>query len=150
MPNIGLQLLVSRDLTATDGGNVNAAPVHLEFVPDKLVVGFAATTTGSPTTYEVRMGIEGSFDGSTWFQLLRLGDITNAAVGPRFVRLPGAAAAADAAAAALSLGASSAGGTITADAPWPRMIRGVSRLATLSGGTAPHVLPVLFIQGAAA
>ena len=150
MPNLQLQIVTSRTISATDGANVNSAPTILEYVPDKLVIGYACVTTGGPTTYECRAGIEGSFDGSTWFQLLRIGDITNAATGPRFIRLPGIAAGADAAAAALSLGASSAGGTITADAPWPRQIRGVTRLATLSGGSSPTVSPLIFIQGAAA
>lgn len=147
MPAIDTKILVSRDITATDGANVNATPVVLEAIPDALAIGYVATTTGGPTTYECRIGVEGSFDGVTWFQLLRVGDITNAATGPRFIRLPGITAAADAAGAALSLGASSAGGTITFDAPWPRLIRGVSRLATLSGGSSPHVLPTLFLQG---
>jgi hypothetical protein len=138
-------LLLSRDITATDGAQVNGSPIVIPQMARMGVVGWAVTTTGTPTTYDCRGAIEGSFDGVTWFQLLRCADITNAAQGPRFTRLPFSAAASDATVAASALGSASASAVIV-DGPWPRQLRGVSKLQTLTGGTTPHILPVLFFQ----
>jgi hypothetical protein len=137
--------LISRDLTATDGAPVFEA-INLGMC-SLAVATFAVTTSGTPTTFAMRAAIEGSVDGgTTWHQLLRFGDITNAAASSRYARFPGVVTAAEAAVAASALTGASASGVIGADCPWPALIRGGSMLATLTGGSSPHILPVVTLD----
>jgi hypothetical protein len=86
----------------------------------------------------VRCAIEVSVDGVNWHQVARFPDQTAVGGAARVARLPGAAAAAEAAEAASALNTAS-GAAVLADGVMPVMVRAVTKLQTLTGGTAPTV-----------
>lgn len=100
---------------------------------------FIVSTTGSPTTYDARACIETSTNGTTWHQVLRFKDITNAATANQFVRLPGITAAASADFVTSDTGGTAAASATIVDAPWPVLVRAITNLETLTGGTSPTV-----------
>lgn len=112
------------------------------------VASLIVSTTGSPTGYAVNARIDGSVDGgTTWQQLLRFKDVTNAASSNQYVRLSGvtAPASSDYALAAID---TAAGSAVIVDTPWPTLLRAVTELKTLSGGTAPTVSIAVYVQPA--
>lgn len=138
--------LSSRDLVAVDGAPVNGTAESLGQVPVRIVAGYVVSTTGTPTTWDMRAAIEASFDGGTnWHQVLRFKDLTNAVTANQIVRASGLTAIASADVAASALGSAAAAATVV-EPPWPIMVRAVTKLQTLTGGTAPHILSAVYLQ----
>lgn len=138
--------LASNDQTGTDGAQVNQTAITLGRMPEKIVAIFTVSTTGSPTTWDSRAAIEASIDGgTTWHQVVRFKDLTNAVTALQIVRGSGqtAIASADVAAAALNGAAAAA---VVVDTPWPLMLRAVTKLQTLTGGSSPHVISKVFLE----
>lgn len=139
--------LVQRDITSTDGGNVNAAAVAFGKSIKQIVTTFVVTTTGSPTTYDMRAAIEATVDGGTnWFQVCRFADITNAVTSNRVFRSAGLAVAGESAQAGAALTNAQTSPGTGLDCPWPVQVRAVTKLVTLSGGASPHVLATVTIE----
>lgn len=138
--------LSSRDLAATDGAPVNGTTETLEKVPVSIVAGYIVTTTGTPATWDMRAAIEASFDGGTvWHQVLRFKDLTNAVTANQIVRGYGQTAIASADVTASVLG-NAAAAAVVVEPPWPIVVRAVTKLQALTGGTAPHVLSAVYLQ----
>src|SRR4051812_10032975 len=130
--------LASRDLTVVDGAPVNGTAQALTRVPEKLVASFLVSVTGGPTTYDMRAAIEASVDGgTTWHQVVRFKDITNAQTLNQIVRALAQAAISSADIVASVLG-NAAAAAVLFEPPWPVLVRGVTKLQTLTGGTTPH------------
>jgi hypothetical protein len=132
--------LASRDITAVDGAPVPAAPIVLPRLPLAIVASHVVTVTGAPATFDMRAAIEASPDGgTTWYQVVRFKDITNAAALSQIVRgySVTAISAADIVASVLGNAAAAA---VLFEPPWEIVLRAVTKLQTLTGGTSPHVL----------
>lgn len=140
--------VITRTVSATDGAQVNGSSFRLENQPGPVTVGVVVTTTGTPTTYDARTAIEGSVDGgTTWFQLIRMADVTNAAPNARYARLGGLGAASESAPGVSALAGAAASATISFDAPWPSVVRVVTKLQTLTGGSTPTVTWTVVVEG---
>lgn len=129
-------LLADRTPVAADGAPVASSQVRLN--GQSLYVEFEYTVTGAPTAVEVRAGIDGSIDGVNWHQLVRFPDQSSTSSAKRVARLPAQAAAAEAAVAASALDTASAAAVLS-DGALPLMLRAVTKLQTLTGGTSPSV-----------
>ena len=138
--------LSSRDITATDGSPVNGTAISLPSIPQSVVATHVVTTTGTPTTYDMRGAVEASVDGgTTWHQVMRFKDITNAAAASQIIRGLGQTAIASADIAASNLG-NAAASAVVVDTPYPTMLRAVTKLQTLTGGTTPHILSSVVLE----
>jgi hypothetical protein len=139
--------LIQRDITTADGATVNGAAVSFGKSVKQVVATFVVTTSGSPTTYDMRAALEASVDGGTnWYQMARFADITNAVTNNRLVRAMGATAGAESAQGVSNLASAQTSPGTVVDAPWPVMIRCVSKLSALTGGASPHVLATVTIE----
>ena len=146
-PRSSVYTLSARDLTATDGSPVNGTAIVLPRMASRVVASHVVTTSGSPTGYDMRAAIEVSFDGgTTWHQVLRFKDITNAAALSQTVRC-GANTTLSEDIATSSLG-TTASTAVTTQLPWASMMRAVTKLQTLTGGTAPHILSSVLLEAA--
>lgn len=112
------------------------------------VASLIVSTTGSPTGYAVNARIDGSLDGgTTWQQLLRFKDVTNTQTLNQYVRLSGVTAPASSDYALGAIDSAAASATVV-DTPWPTLLRAVTELKTLTGGTAPTVNIAVYVQPA--
>lgn len=138
--------LASRDITAVDGAPVNATAIPLSRIAELIVATHIVTVTGGPTTYDMRAAIEASLDGgTTWHQVARFKDVTNAATASQIIRASGITAIGSADVAASNL-ANAAAAAVVAETPWPLLLRAVTKLQTLTGGTTPHVLSAVSLE----
>jgi hypothetical protein len=129
-----------------DGAPVAAATVSLTRVAEDVIASFVVSTTGGPTTYDMRAAIEITVDGgTTWHQVCRFKDITNAQTLNQIVRASGLAAISSADIAASALGSAAAAAAV-ADSPWPASVRAVTKLQTLAGGATPHVIALVTLE----
>ena len=119
-------------IAAADAAPVNGTTYKWPWNNAWIHVKVSIDTAG--TTRDARVAIEGSADGSTWHQLVRITDVTGATTVNRIIRLGGAAASTvDAAAAASDL--TGASGAATVNGPLPRYLRAVTQLQATNGCT---------------
>jgi hypothetical protein len=138
--------LASRDVTAVDGAPVNGTAITLGRIPEKIVATFIVSTTGTPTTYDMRAAIEASVDGgTTWHQVVRFKDNTNAATPSQIVRAASQTAIGSVDIAASALGSAAAAAVVT-EPPYPVTLRAVTKLQTLTGGTTPHIISSVLLE----
>lgn len=139
--------LASRNLTAVDSAPVNGAATSHPRMPDVVLATFKVATTGTPATFDMRAAVEASYDdGATWMQVVRFADITNSSPSARVARAKGAVAAAEGASGGSALGSAQASPGVVAETPWPVLLRAVTKLETLTGGTSPHVVATVQVE----
>jgi hypothetical protein len=131
-------------LAAVDANPVADAQVLLPRLSQTILAQLQVVSTGTPATYALRAAIEASMDGgSTWFQMCRFADVT--ADGTQIMRAASATTVQDATVTASSLNSASASPVIT-DTPWPRILRAVTKLQTLTGGASPTVAATIVFE----
>lgn len=131
-------------LAAVDGAPVNDTALLLPKLSQTILASLSVVSTGAPATYALRAAIEASMDGgTTWLQVCRFQDVT--ADGVQLLRAASATTVADAITAASALGSAAVAPAVT-DTPWPRTIRAVTKLQTLTGGAAPTITAVILFE----
>lgn len=131
-------------LAAVDGAPVPETGILLPRLSQTILAQLMVVSTGAPATFNLRSAIEASMDGGgTWFQMCRFADIT--AVGSQILRAASATTVQDATVTASSLASSSASPVVT-DTPWPRLLRAVTMLQALTGGTAPTISATIVFE----
>jgi len=135
----GSQAVITRTgVAAVDGAQVSGdvVPIMDGF---EVVAEVELTVNGGPATFDARVSVEMSTDGTNWHEIARFADHTNAAAHAKQViriGLAGAGSISDLTPSAL--GSASAAGAIK-DGPVAGFLRMVSKLQTLTGGTSPTV-----------
>lgn len=111
-----------------------------------IVATLNVVSTGAPASYALRAAIEVSHNGTDWFQVVRWQDVV--ADGVSFFRAAAQAAASATLNAAASNLANAAGAAVVVETPWPRNIRAVTKLQTLTGGTVPTITATMLLSEA--
>lgn len=130
------QAISRTGVSAADGAQVESTAVDVR--GQALYAEFEYSTTGSPTTVEVRGAVEVSVDGTNWHEVIRFADKTDTAGVTQVGRigLGGAGGVVDLAGS--NLNSAAASGSVK-DGPIPVKARLVSKVEALSGGTSPTV-----------
>lgn len=131
-------------IAAVDGAPVPEAAILLPRLSSVLLVQCSSVSTGAPASYALRAALEASMDGGlTWQQVVRFQDFV--ADGAQLVRAAAQTTVGDATIAASNLGAA-AGAPVVVETPWPRLVRCVTKLQSLTGGVAPTITPTIVLE----